>query len=109
MGVSIKPMYWTFGHYDQVCVFEAPDDEKAASVLLAANTLGNIRTQTSMLLRPPRWRRSWPRCPDPAVVRPTAKRGPCRVAPPQPVQVARPIRIWYQLSSTVHREIKTIS
>ena len=45
-GVSIKQMYWTLGHYDQVCVFEAPDDETAASVLLAADMLGNIRTQT---------------------------------------------------------------
>ena len=27
-GVSIKHMYWTLGQYDQVCVFDAPDDEK---------------------------------------------------------------------------------
>ena len=46
MGVSINQMYWTLGHYDQVCVFDAPDDETAASVLLAADMLGNIRTQT---------------------------------------------------------------
>lgn len=46
MGVSIKDMYWTLGKYDQVCIFEAPDDETAASVLLAADLLGNIRTQT---------------------------------------------------------------
>jgi uncharacterized protein with GYD domain len=46
MGVSVKQMYWTLGQYDQVCVFEAPDDETAASVLLAADILGNIRTQT---------------------------------------------------------------
>jgi uncharacterized protein with GYD domain len=45
-GVSIKQMYWTLGQYDQVCVFDAPDDQTAASVLLAADTLGNIRTQT---------------------------------------------------------------
>jgi GYD domain len=45
-GVSIKDMYWTLGQYDQICVFEAPDDETAASVLLAADILGNIRTQT---------------------------------------------------------------
>jgi uncharacterized protein with GYD domain len=45
-GVSIKQMYWTLGHYDQVCVFEAPDDETVAAVLLAADMLGNIRTQT---------------------------------------------------------------
>jgi uncharacterized protein with GYD domain len=46
MGVTIKAMYWTLGEYDQICVFEAPDDETAASVLLAAEMLGNIRTQT---------------------------------------------------------------
>jgi uncharacterized protein with GYD domain len=46
MGVRIKRMYWTLGQYDQVCVFEAPDDETAAAVLLAADMLGNIRTQT---------------------------------------------------------------
>ena len=45
-GVTIKEMYWTLGQYDQVCVFDAPDDETAASVLLAAHMLGNIRTQT---------------------------------------------------------------
>ena len=45
-GVRMKQMYWTLGRYDQVCVFEAPDDETAASVLLAADILGNIRTQT---------------------------------------------------------------
>ncbi len=46
MGVTIKQMYWTLGQNDQVCIFEAPDDETAASVLLAADMLGNIRTQT---------------------------------------------------------------
>src|SRR5437588_5747596 len=45
-GVTVKEMYWTLGQYDQVCVFEAPNDETAASVLLAADMLGNIRTQT---------------------------------------------------------------
>ena len=46
MGVTIKQMYWTLGQYDEVCIFEAPDGETAASVLLAADLLGNIRTQT---------------------------------------------------------------
>jgi uncharacterized protein with GYD domain len=46
MGVSVKQTYWTLGHFDQVCVFDAPDDETAAGVLLAADMLGNIRTQT---------------------------------------------------------------
>jgi uncharacterized protein with GYD domain len=46
MGVTIKAMYWTLGEYDQVCIFEAPDEETATSVLLAADMLGNVRTQT---------------------------------------------------------------
>jgi len=41
-GVRINQMYWTLGQYDQVCIFDAPDDETAASVLLS----GNIRTRT---------------------------------------------------------------
>jgi uncharacterized protein with GYD domain len=45
-GVSIKQMYWTLGQYDQVCVFDTPNDETAASGLLGADMLGNIRTQT---------------------------------------------------------------
>lgn len=45
-GVTLIQMYWTLGQYDQVCIFDAPDDETAASVLLAADMLGNIRTQT---------------------------------------------------------------
>jgi len=32
-------MHWTLGNYDQVCVFEAPNDETAASVLLSADML----------------------------------------------------------------------
>src|SRR2546430_15422728 len=44
MGVRGKEMYWTLGEYDQVCVFEATDDETAASVLLAAGLLGNSLT-----------------------------------------------------------------
>ena len=45
-GVRIREMYWTLGQYDQVCVFDAPNDETAAGVLLEADMLGNIRTQT---------------------------------------------------------------
>ncbi len=39
-------MYWTLGHYDQVCVSEAPNGETAASALLSADILGSIRIQT---------------------------------------------------------------
>jgi uncharacterized protein with GYD domain len=46
MRVHINQMDWTLGQYVQVCIFDAPNDETAASVLLAADMLGNIRTQT---------------------------------------------------------------
>src|SRR5262249_60874884 len=54
MGVSIKQMYWTLGHYDQVCVFDAPDDETAAGVLLAADMLGKTPPQPMRRFPPPR-------------------------------------------------------
>ena len=68
-GVRINQMYWTLGQYDQVCIFDAPDDETAASVLLAADMLGNIRSGRCALSRPPRWRKSCPRYPDPLDVK----------------------------------------
>jgi GYD domain len=46
MGVRINQMYWTLGQYVQVYIFDAPNDETATSVLLAADMLGNIRTRT---------------------------------------------------------------
>jgi uncharacterized protein with GYD domain len=57
MEVTIKQIYWTLGEYDQVCVFEAPDDETAASVLLAAGMLGNIRAQTMRAFSAPEMER----------------------------------------------------
>ena len=59
-GVTIKQMYWTLGHYDQVCVFEAPNDETAASVLLSADILGNIELRRCALLAATRWKRFSP-------------------------------------------------
>ena len=64
MGVTIKQMYWTLGQYDQVCVFEAPDDETAASVLLERTCWATSARKRCALLRPPRWNRSCQGCPD---------------------------------------------
>lgn len=37
---------WTLGEYDIVVLFEAPDDETAASLALEVNSLGNVRAKT---------------------------------------------------------------
>ena len=46
-GVSIKQMNWTLGHYDRLCVFDAPNDQTAASVLLSADTTQTFPAFTS--------------------------------------------------------------
>ena len=45
-GAKVKDMYWTVGSYDLVTIVEGPDDETMTSLLLSANSLGNVRTQT---------------------------------------------------------------
>ncbi len=45
-GISIRETYWTIGRYDIVHVFEAPNDEAAASVAFALGSMGNVRTET---------------------------------------------------------------
>jgi len=45
MGVEVKGIYWTVGHYDAVLIVEGAD-EAVTSVLLQLGSLGNVRTQT---------------------------------------------------------------
>jgi uncharacterized protein with GYD domain len=45
-GVTVKEAIWTLGAHDGVMVFEAPDDETATAVILSAEELGNVRTET---------------------------------------------------------------
>jgi len=45
-GVKIKDTYLTMGHYDLVCVIDAPDDETYASALLSLGAQGNVQTET---------------------------------------------------------------
>ena len=45
MGVTIKELYWTLGHYDLVVVLEG-DDEAVTSTLLKVGSLGNVRSET---------------------------------------------------------------
>lgn len=45
MGVTVKELYWTLGHYDVVVVLEG-DDEAITSTLLKIGSLGNVRSET---------------------------------------------------------------
>ena len=45
LGVTVKEVYWTLGHYDLVVVMEG-DDEAVTSTLLKIGSLGNVRSET---------------------------------------------------------------
>ena len=45
MGVTVKEVYWTLGHYDVIVVLEG-DDEAVTSTLLKIGSLGNVRSET---------------------------------------------------------------
>ncbi len=46
LGVNISHIFWTMGDMDGVLVFEAPDDETAAAVMMHISSMGNVRTKT---------------------------------------------------------------
>ena len=46
LGGEVKEFYLTMGGYDIVIVAEAPSDEAIAKFVLAAGSLGNVRTTT---------------------------------------------------------------
>jgi uncharacterized protein with GYD domain len=45
LGVTVKEIYWTVGHYDVVTVMEG-DDEAVTATLLKIGSLGNVRSET---------------------------------------------------------------
>jgi uncharacterized protein with GYD domain len=45
-NAKVKDVYWTLGDHDGVLIFEAPDDETAAALLLHLGTMGNLHTTT---------------------------------------------------------------
>jgi uncharacterized protein with GYD domain len=47
MGVTVKELYWTQGPFDGLIVFDAPNDETAAALMLRLGTFGNVTTQTA--------------------------------------------------------------
>ncbi|MGA9349615.1 MAG: GYD domain-containing protein [Anaerolineae bacterium] len=46
MGAELKAWYLVMGRYDIVTIWEAPNDETIAKVMLAIGSLGNITTET---------------------------------------------------------------
>lgn len=46
LGVTLKDVYWTVGHYDVVAILEGPDAESVTSLLLSLGAQGNVRTET---------------------------------------------------------------
>jgi len=45
-GARVVRQYWTIGSHDGVLILEAPNDEVAASILLALGSAGSVRTTT---------------------------------------------------------------
>ncbi len=45
-GGKLLGVYVTLGRYDVVEIFEAPDDETAAQILVAVTRDGNVTTET---------------------------------------------------------------
>jgi uncharacterized protein with GYD domain len=46
-GAKVLHLYWVLGEYDGLIVFEAQDDEAAATLMMRLGALGNVRTKTS--------------------------------------------------------------
>lgn len=46
VGVDLHEHYYLLGQYDELIVYEAPDDETAAQAMLAVASEGNITTET---------------------------------------------------------------
>ena len=46
VGVKLREVYWTLGHYDIVITMEAPNDETVESLMMKVGALGNMKTQT---------------------------------------------------------------
>jgi uncharacterized protein with GYD domain len=45
-GGNVLSQYWAMGEADGCVVFEAPDEEQGAALLLALAQKGNVRTRT---------------------------------------------------------------
>jgi|ERR1700704_5523065 uncharacterized protein with GYD domain len=46
VGGQLKGFYLVMGRYDMVAIWEVPDDQAAARVMLAAGSRGSLRSET---------------------------------------------------------------
>jgi uncharacterized protein with GYD domain len=46
VGGQLKGFYLVMGRYDMVAIWEVPDDQAAAQVMLAAGARGSLRSET---------------------------------------------------------------
>ena len=51
MGVEIDDIFWTDGPFDGLIVFNAPDDQTAAALMLRLSAAGYVQSQTSRAYR----------------------------------------------------------
>jgi uncharacterized protein with GYD domain len=51
LGVKIIEEYWTMGAYDEVVLFDAPDDETMTAFACKVSSLGNVKTETMRAFR----------------------------------------------------------
>src|SRR5262249_22448818 len=46
-GCTVKESYWLMGQFDMMALVDAPDEASMTALSLSANSLDNVRTQTS--------------------------------------------------------------
>jgi uncharacterized protein with GYD domain len=51
IGVKVIEEFWTMGAYDEVVLFEAPDDETMTAFTCKVSSLGNVKTETMRAFR----------------------------------------------------------
>jgi uncharacterized protein with GYD domain len=47
LGIKVTDIFWTFGPFDGLLIFEAADEETATALMLHVGSLGNVHTQTA--------------------------------------------------------------
>jgi uncharacterized protein with GYD domain len=48
-GGSVEATYWALGEFDGAIIFQAPDQQSAARLLIQLGREGNVRTKTMQL------------------------------------------------------------